>query len=103
MDVHSWDFWGEHPRVLIAFKKKVGPVRDISFSTRQPDDVIRMIQGAISANKAAQHGPPAGQGAHCLTAQPGTRPEALAIMGLLLTFSLSAWVAKSRPKLLKTG
>jgi len=39
--------------VVIAFKKKVGPVRDISFSTRQPDDVLRLIQEAVSAKEAA--------------------------------------------------
>ncbi len=33
----------EYPRVVIAFKRKAGPVRDISFSTRQPDEVIRLI------------------------------------------------------------
>jgi Ca2+/Na+ antiporter len=43
----------EHPRVVIAFKRKVGLVRDISFSTRRPDDVLRLIQEAVSAKKAA--------------------------------------------------
>jgi len=33
----------EYPRVLIAFKRKVGPVRDISFSTRRPDEVLQAI------------------------------------------------------------
>jgi hypothetical protein len=42
----------EHSRVVIALKRKVGPVRDISFSTRQPDEVLRLIQGAISAKAA---------------------------------------------------
>jgi hypothetical protein len=42
----------EHPRVVIALKRKVGPVRDISFSTRRPDDVLRLIQEVISANSA---------------------------------------------------
>ena len=50
----------EYPRVVIAFKKKVGPVRDISFSTRQPDEVLRLIQDVVSANGIAQHGRPAG-------------------------------------------
>jgi Ca2+/Na+ antiporter len=45
----------EYPRVVVAFKRKVGPVRDISFSTRRPDDVLRLIQEAVSA----QHGRPA--------------------------------------------
>ena len=38
----------EYPRVVVAFKKKVGPVRDISFSTRQPEEVIRIIRETIS-------------------------------------------------------
>jgi len=48
----------EHPRVAIAFKKKVGPVRDISFSTRRPDELRRLIQEAVSANMAARPGRP---------------------------------------------
>ena len=43
----------EHPRVVIAFKRKAGPVRDISFSTRRPEAVLRLIQKAVSANRAA--------------------------------------------------
>ena len=39
----------EYPRLVIAFKNKVGPVRDISFSTRQPDEVLRIIREGISA------------------------------------------------------
>jgi hypothetical protein len=42
----------EYPRLVIAFKRSVGPVRDISFSTRRPDDVLRLIQQAVSVNKA---------------------------------------------------
>lgn len=49
----------EYPRVVIAFKRKAGPVRDISFSTRRPDDVLRLVQEAVSAKRAAQHGRPA--------------------------------------------
>jgi len=45
----------EYPRVVIAFKRRVGPVRDISFSTRQPDEVIRLIGEAVSARAGAQH------------------------------------------------
>ena len=33
----------EYPRVVIAFKKKVGPVQDISFSTRQPGEVLQAL------------------------------------------------------------
>jgi hypothetical protein len=49
----------EHPRVLIAFRRKEGLVRDISFSTRRPDDMIRRIQEAVSAKRAAHHERPA--------------------------------------------
>ena len=49
----------EHPRVVIAFKRKVGLVRDISFSTRRSIDVLRLIQEAVSANSTVQHGRPA--------------------------------------------
>jgi Ca2+/Na+ antiporter len=49
----------EYPRVVIAFKRKEGLVRDISFSTRRPDDVLRLVQEALSAKRAAQHGRPA--------------------------------------------
>ncbi len=37
----------EHARVAVTLKKKNGPVSEISFSTRRPDDVIRAIQAAI--------------------------------------------------------
>lgn len=43
----------EYSRVVIAFKRKIGPVQDISFSTRQPDDVLRLIHGAVSAQSAS--------------------------------------------------
>lgn len=43
----------EYPRVVIAFKRKRGPVQDISFLTRRPDDVLRLIQEALSANNAS--------------------------------------------------
>ena len=46
----------EYPRLVIAFKRSVGPVRDISFSTRRPDDVLRLIQEAVSSNKAVYPG-----------------------------------------------
>jgi hypothetical protein len=45
----------EHPRVVIQLMKKVGPVRDISFSTRQPNDVLRLLQEAVSAKRAARY------------------------------------------------
>lgn len=38
----------EHPRVVIMLKRKAGLVRDISFSTCRPDELITLVQGAIS-------------------------------------------------------
>ena len=43
----------EHSRVVIRLKRKAGLVKDISFSTCQPNELIQLIQGAISADKAA--------------------------------------------------
>jgi len=43
----------EYPRVVLVLKRKVGPVQDISFSTRRPDDVLRLVGEAVSAKKAA--------------------------------------------------
>ncbi|NIS82912.1 MAG: hypothetical protein GTO14_22535 [Anaerolineales bacterium] len=43
----------EHPRVVIALKKKAGLVRDISFSTRHPDEVIQLLQSADLARRTA--------------------------------------------------
>jgi len=37
----------EYPRLVIRFRKKRGLVRDISFSTRQPDEVLRYIHQAM--------------------------------------------------------
>ena len=41
----------EYPRVVIALKIPKGPVKDISFSTRQPDEIIQLIQKAISERR----------------------------------------------------
>ncbi len=43
----------EYPRIVIEFKEKVGPVRDISFSTRHPDQVLHLIQQAVAEKQAA--------------------------------------------------
>lgn len=40
----------EYPRVVVAFRKKVGPVRDISFSTRLLDTVLRLMLGLPAGN-----------------------------------------------------
>lgn len=42
----------EYPRIVIALKVKKGLVRDIAFSTRQPDEVTRLIQ-KIESNEDA--------------------------------------------------
>lgn len=46
----------EYPRIVVAFKRKVGPVREISFSTRQPDEVLQLLQDKVAANRATLHG-----------------------------------------------
>ena len=38
----------EHPRVVIAFRQPVGPVRDLSFSTQHPEELCRLIQAATA-------------------------------------------------------
>jgi len=43
----------EHSRVVLGLKRKAGLVRDISFSTCQPDEIIRIIQEGISAYQTA--------------------------------------------------
>jgi hypothetical protein len=47
----------EYPRVVIAFKRKIGPVQDLSFSTRQPEELIRLVREASAAWKAAHPEP----------------------------------------------
>ncbi len=42
----------EHPRIVIALRMKAGLVRDISFSTCQPDQVLRLIREAVAARAA---------------------------------------------------
>jgi Ca2+/Na+ antiporter len=38
----------EYPRLIIALKQKRGPVRDIAFSTRHPDQMIQLITTVIT-------------------------------------------------------
>jgi hypothetical protein len=38
----------EYPRVVIAFKQAVGPVRDLSFSTRRPGLVLHQLKQAVA-------------------------------------------------------
>ena len=41
----------EYPRVVVALKVKQGPVRDISFSTQQPDEVIRLVKKSAGVHE----------------------------------------------------
>jgi hypothetical protein len=38
----------EYPRIVIVLKSKFGIVQDISFSTRQPDKVIRILESILT-------------------------------------------------------
>ncbi len=44
----------DHPRIVIALRGHAGPVRDISFSTRRPDEVLRFIGEATKMKLAAR-------------------------------------------------
>ena len=37
----------EYPRLVLRFKEKVGPVQDLSFSTHQPDALLRLVNDLI--------------------------------------------------------
>ena len=37
----------EHPRVVLVFKKKKGPVQEIAFSTKHPEQVLQIIQSGL--------------------------------------------------------
>jgi hypothetical protein len=45
----------QYPRVVISLRKKKGPVKDIAFSTRYPEEIMRFIQEAVSKRNAAEH------------------------------------------------
>lgn len=40
----------EYPRLLISLKDKYGPLEEISFSTRRPDELLHIIQTAITSS-----------------------------------------------------
>lgn len=42
----------EYPRLVLALKEKRGPVQDVSFSTRQPEELLRLIEEATSTHNA---------------------------------------------------
>lgn len=50
----------EHARIVIAFRKKTGWVRDLSFSTAQPDELLRLLREAIAGR--ARHERDRGRG-----------------------------------------
>ena len=41
----------EHPRVALALRRPAGPVREISFSTRQPDEIIEYVTRFADASR----------------------------------------------------
>jgi len=52
----------EYPRIVIALKRKKGLVRDISFSTCQPEEILRCIQEAIRNGGTIPRGDNPGSG-----------------------------------------
>lgn len=40
----------EHPRVVIALRQRRGPVWDVVFSTRNPEEVMRLVRAAAAAH-----------------------------------------------------
>ena len=46
----------EHPRVVVALKRRRGPVRDVSFSTCQPDRVVKAVRKAIAVGVSGPTG-----------------------------------------------
>jgi len=42
----------EHPRVVIALRRKMGPVCDIAFSTRRPADVLAALRSPLPSPPA---------------------------------------------------
>jgi hypothetical protein len=43
----------EYPRLVVTLKKKKGPVREIAFSTKQPDEIIRILQEVVEKGSTA--------------------------------------------------
>jgi hypothetical protein len=37
----------EYPRVVVTFKNRIGPIRDLSFSTRNPDTLLSKLDQGI--------------------------------------------------------
>lgn len=41
----------EYPRIVIAFRTKQDLVQDLSFSTRHPDELLRLLREAVSVSQ----------------------------------------------------
>lgn len=42
----------EHPRLVIAFKHPRGPVRDLSFSTGKPEELLGLVRERAGLDRA---------------------------------------------------
>lgn len=49
----------EHPRLVLALRRKKGPVRDIAFSTRRPAEVLAALQPQLPRSPAPSGEPTA--------------------------------------------
>ena len=49
----------EHPRLVLALRKKMGPVRDIAFSTRRPAEVLARLQPLLPPASTPSRAPTA--------------------------------------------
>ena len=43
----------EYPRLVVALKERQGPVREIAFSTKHPDELMRLVLGSVAARHPA--------------------------------------------------
>jgi hypothetical protein len=41
----------EYPRLVIELERKAGPVREISFSTRLPEELLKLMQETAAARR----------------------------------------------------
>jgi hypothetical protein len=65
----------EHPRLVIELKKKAGLVRDVSFSTRRPDEIVRLIRHYMEAEAGRRRPGPGEPGTDCKDANIGAVVE----------------------------
>jgi hypothetical protein len=43
----------EYPRIVVSFKRSVGPVQEISFSTRRPDELLASLRAKLAPPEGA--------------------------------------------------